>query len=235
MHSQGFCSGVARTSHPKGPPTTTRGAASRLEARVELSRTRRATRHGRTGGLAEFRPCEPCHASRGSGLEAPGGSRPQQRDFARDRNRLQSPGIGVSRKHTEAACSLMACKRSSVPARSAPSERTRKAAGAAATRSVPRAGRQSRSPGRASRARAPTRRSPRRPCRARRAGRRTRAALRARPFPRSPAASGRRLSLVAEPHEAPPEQPCAVHPRGPRQYRRRPSKCSRKRERRLIE
>ena len=95
----------------------------------ELSRTRRATRHGRTGGLAEFRPCEAFATLR---VEAA-----WKHQAEADRSSATSLTTGTAcnrwewryRNQAEAACSLMACKRSSVRARLAPLRKCRELSG----------------------------------------------------------------------------------------------------------
>jgi len=67
----------------------------------------------------------------GSGLEASEGRRRKQKWRAESTNPQHSARIGDRRKQMEAACSLMACKRSSVRARLAPWERACRAVGLA--------------------------------------------------------------------------------------------------------
>ena len=91
---------------------------------ADVPRSRRPPRAG-TEGVSW-----PLH--RDSGWKRRGSTTRKQIEGARtrrDANRLQPGRIGGSRKQTETACSLMACKRSSVRARLAPLEMACKAAG----------------------------------------------------------------------------------------------------------
>ena len=80
---------------------------------------RRCRRHGALWARP-FRATVTRTGGYGSGMEAPEGRRPQQPWRAESTNPLHAARFGDRLKRLETACSLMACKRSSVRARLAP-------------------------------------------------------------------------------------------------------------------